>query len=88
MPRISGGQLAKELTVLRPETRVLFISGYAGQTILDHKVVDVENNFLQKPFTLRQLANKVRAVLDRNTPPVPLSVSAIQRPNHVATLSE
>ena len=66
MPRISGGQLAKELTVLRPETRVLFVSGYAGQTILDHKVVDVENNFLQKPFTLRQLANKVRAVLDRN----------------------
>jgi len=53
MPRISGGQLSKELTALRPETRILFISGYAGQTILDHKVVDVENNFLQKPFTLR-----------------------------------
>ncbi|MGA9509760.1 MAG: response regulator [Candidatus Sulfotelmatobacter sp.] len=88
MPRISGGQLAKELGIIRPETRVLFISGYAGQTILDHKVVDVENNFLQKPFTLRQLANKVRAILDRNTPPVPLSLSSVQRPNHLATLSE
>jgi two-component system cell cycle sensor histidine kinase/response regulator CckA len=64
MPRISGGQLAKELTALSPQTRVLFISGYAGQTILDHKVVDVENNFLQKPFTLGQLASKVRAVLE------------------------
>jgi PAS domain S-box-containing protein len=65
MPRLSGGQLARELTTIRPDTRVLFLSGYAGQTILDHKVVDVENNFLQKPFTLTQLANKVRAVLDR-----------------------
>jgi len=71
MPRLSGGQLAKELTTLRPETRVLFVSGYAGQTILDHKVVDVENNFLQKPFTLKQLAGKVRSVLDgsRNIAP-------------------
>jgi len=48
MRRISGGQLVKELTAIRPGTRVLFVSGYAGQTILDHKVVDVENNFLQK----------------------------------------
>jgi PAS domain S-box-containing protein len=65
MPHMSGGQLAKQFAALHPETKVLFVSGYAGQTILDHKVVDVEHNFLQKPFTLRQLANKVRAVLDR-----------------------
>jgi two-component system cell cycle sensor histidine kinase/response regulator CckA len=71
MPHMSGGQLAKELETLRPETKVLFVSGYAGQTVLDHKVVDVENNFLQKPFTLKQLAGKVRMVLDhsRNTVP-------------------
>jgi PAS domain S-box-containing protein len=66
MPRLSGGQLAKEMATLRPEMKVLFVSGYAGQTILDHKVVDVEHNFLQKPFTLRQLANKMRSVLDRD----------------------
>ena len=53
MPRISGVQLVKELTVIRPGTRVLFVSGYGGQTILDHKVVDVENNFLQKPYSVR-----------------------------------
>ena len=64
MPHLSGGQLANELNTLRPKTRVLFVSGYAGQTVVDHKVVDVENNFLQKPFTLKQLANKIRAVLD------------------------
>jgi two-component system cell cycle sensor histidine kinase/response regulator CckA len=66
MPHVSGGQLAKELAALHPETRLLFVSGYAGQTVLDHKVVDVENNFLQKPFTLKQLAGKVRSVLDHS----------------------
>jgi len=71
MPRVSGGQLAKELAVVRPKTRVLFVSGYAGQTVADHKVVDVENNFLQKPFTLRQLAGKVRSVLDHAANAVP-----------------
>jgi two-component system cell cycle sensor histidine kinase/response regulator CckA len=64
MPHMSGGQLARELEELRPETRVLFVSGYPGQTVLDHKVVNVETNFLQKPFTLKQLAKKVRGVLD------------------------
>jgi DNA-binding NtrC family response regulator len=61
---MSGGQLAKELDGARPETRVLLVSGYAGQTMLDHRVVDVDYNFLQKAFTLTQWANKVRAMLD------------------------
>ena len=66
MPHVSGGQLAKQLATIRPETRFLFLSGYAGQTVLDHKVVDLESNFLQKPFTLKQLAGKVRSVLDHH----------------------
>jgi two-component system cell cycle sensor histidine kinase/response regulator CckA len=77
MPHMSGGELAKELEMLCPETRVLFVSGYAGQTVLDHKVVDVENNFLQKPFTLKQLAGKVRMVLDHGPVIVPLVADAI-----------
>jgi two-component system cell cycle sensor histidine kinase/response regulator CckA len=88
MPRLSGGQLAKELTMVRPGTRVLFVSGYAGQTILDHKVVDVENNFLQKPFTLRQLASKVRAVLDRSSIAAHLPPEAIEAPTCATALSE
>jgi len=63
MPHMSGGQLAGELEALRPETKVLFVSGYAGKTVVDHKVVDLDSNFLQKPFTLKQLASKVRAAL-------------------------
>jgi two-component system cell cycle sensor histidine kinase/response regulator CckA len=80
MPRMSGGELAKELLTLRPETRVLFLSGYAGQTVLDHEVVNVENNFLQKPFTLKQLAGKVRTVLDHSRDAVPLASGAVEHP--------
>ena len=75
MPYMSGGQLAEELNSRRPETRVLFVSGYAGQTVLNHKVVDVESNFLQKPFTLTQLANKVRKVLDHSSKPLPAQMA-------------
>jgi FixJ family two-component response regulator len=80
---MSGGELARELETLRPQTRVLFVSGYAGQTVLDHKVVDVENNFLQKPFTLKQLASKVRTVLDYHHS-VPMAVGTIAHP-YIAT---
>jgi len=64
MPRMSGGALAKEVARIRPVTQFLFVSGYAGKTILDHKVVDLETNFLQKPYTLRQLASKIRGALE------------------------
>jgi PAS domain S-box-containing protein len=63
MPNMSGGTLATELGLLRPEAKLLFVSGYAGKTVLDHKVFDIETNFLQKPFTLKQLSSKVRGAL-------------------------
>jgi two-component system, cell cycle sensor histidine kinase and response regulator CckA len=63
MPNLSGGQLATELSQLRPDVKLLFVSGYAGQTVLDHKVFDLETNFLQKPFTLKQLSHKIRIAL-------------------------
>jgi DNA-binding NtrC family response regulator len=63
MPNMSGGQLAKELAQLRPDTKLLFVSGYAGKTVLDHKVLDLETNFLQKPYTLKQLSLKIRSAL-------------------------
>jgi two-component system, cell cycle sensor histidine kinase and response regulator CckA len=65
MPNMSGGQLALELSNLRPEAKLLFVSGYAGKTVLDHKVFDLEANFLQKPYTLRQLSGKIRAALSQ-----------------------
>ncbi len=66
MPQMSGGQLAKELGRLLPETKLLFVSGYAGKTVLDHHVTGLASNFLQKPFTLKQLSSKIRETLDRH----------------------
>ena len=68
MPNMSGGQLAKEMAQLRPETKLLFVSGYAGKTVLDHKVLDVETNFLQKPYSLKQLSLKIRYALNGPSP--------------------
>ena len=69
MPNMSGGQLAKELAQLRPDTKLLFISGYAGKTLLDHKVIDLETNFVQKPYTLKQLSLKIRYALKQAANP-------------------
>ena len=68
MPNLSGGQLAKQLEILRPSTRLLFVSGYAGKMVLDHKVLDLDTNFLQKPYTLKQLSGKMREALSRGVP--------------------
>ncbi len=65
MPNLSGGELAEQMLRESPDVKLIFVSGYAGKTILDHKVMDLETNFLQKPYTLRQLSRKVRTALDQ-----------------------
>ena len=63
MPQMSGSQLAQQLTLERPSMRVMFVSGYAEKTILQHGVLESSAKFLQKPFTLKALGQKIRAVL-------------------------
>jgi PAS domain S-box-containing protein len=65
MPNMSGGELAQRLAKLRPDIKFLFVSGYAGQTLLDHNVVDLGANFLQKPFTLKQMSRSIRTAVER-----------------------
>jgi two-component system cell cycle sensor histidine kinase/response regulator CckA len=64
MPRMGGPRLAERLAGERPEMKVLFVSGYAENTVLRHGQIDVITRFLQKPFSLNTLARKVREVLD------------------------
>jgi CheY-like chemotaxis protein len=65
MPGMSGGQLAELLAEKYPKMKVLFISGYSEKVVLRHNILDVQTNFLQKPFTLKLLGGKVREVLGK-----------------------
>jgi PAS domain S-box-containing protein len=64
MPRLSGGHLAGRLARKRPETRVLFMSGFADSALVRHEVANGEVDCLFKPFTPEALARKVRDTLD------------------------
>jgi CheY-like chemotaxis protein len=64
MPGASGRELARQLEKSRPETKVLYVSGYTDDAIVHHGMLEPGLNFLQKPFTPAVLARKVREVLD------------------------
>jgi CheY-like chemotaxis protein len=64
MPRLSGRELVTRLTAARPDVKVLYISGYTDDSIFRHGVLEGGVAFLQKPFNLRDLAQKIRQVLD------------------------
>ena len=63
MPGISGRELARELIKTRPQTKVLFLSGYSEDAVVHQGVLEPDTAFLQKPFTLQHLARKVREIL-------------------------
>jgi PAS domain S-box len=67
MPEVSGKEVADRLLELRPTTRVLFMSGYTDEAIVQHGVLDANVKFIQKPFTWVGLTKKVREVLNRKT---------------------
>ena len=68
MPQMGGAKLAGELASERPDMKVLFVSGYAEATVQRHGAIDVTTRFLQKPFSLKTLARKIREVLDADVP--------------------
>lgn len=66
MPVVSGPELAERLKPLRPEMKVLFMSGYTNDETVRRNALHADIDFLQKPLTPDSLARKVRDVLDRS----------------------
>jgi len=64
MPDIDGPELVRRLSVIRPETRTLFMSGYMDDALGEQGVLPSSVNFIQKPFSPSTIAQKVREILD------------------------
>ena len=64
MPQMSGRELAERARTLRPETRVLYMSGFTDDAVVRHGVIADDLCFIQKPFSPDSLAAKAREILD------------------------
>jgi FixJ family two-component response regulator len=64
MPDVGGGELAQQISQLRPDVKVLFMSGYSGDLIASHGILEAATNLVEKPFTKHTLLSKLRSVLD------------------------
>src|ERR1041385_67937 len=64
MPDMGGGELAQQISQLRPDVKVLFMSGYSGDLIASHGILEAATNLVEKPFTKHTLLSKLRSVLD------------------------
>lgn len=65
MPHMGGPELAAGLKRRRPQLKVLYLSGYTENAIVQQGILDPDLNFLQKPFEFEKLLAKVRESLDR-----------------------
>lgn len=64
MPEMNGRELAKRVVEISPHTRYLFMSGYTANVIAHHGILDKDLHFIQKPFSINELAAKIREILD------------------------
>ena len=64
MPQMNGLDLAAHLSLLHPEIKCMFMSGYTADIIIKQGLIEKGVHFIQKPFTIEDLAAKVREVLD------------------------
>ncbi|MCB9099985.1 MAG: PAS domain S-box protein [Anaerolineales bacterium] len=64
MPEMNGKEFYQKLRAIHSTTKVLYMSGYTNNVIIHHGILDEGANFLQKPFTVHNLTQKVREILD------------------------
>ena len=68
MPKMGGQELAERMALLGNEMPVLYITGHDDTIVTNQGVVDVRERLLRKPFRLKDVAEKVREVLDQPVP--------------------
>jgi len=66
MPKIDGKSLYQQIQMLRPEMKVLFMSGYTKEIVIEKGILEDESNFISKPVTSSDLLIKVRNILGRH----------------------
>ena len=66
MPHMSGPELIERLRQVRKDFKVLYMTRYTDEAIIQHGVVDKTINLIHKPFTVEKLARKFREILDKN----------------------
>jgi two-component system, cell cycle sensor histidine kinase and response regulator CckA len=64
MPEMNGRELAGQMTALYPDIRLLFMSGYTANVIAHQGVLEKGVQFIQKPFSMQQIAVKVDTALN------------------------
>ena len=66
MPEMNGRELVQRLSALRPAMQCLYMSGYTANVIAHHGVLDPGIHFIQKPFSMGDLARAIRETLREN----------------------
>ena len=64
MPDMNGKELSSQILLMRPNIKIIYLSGYTANVIAHHGIIDEGINFLQKPFSRKELSHKIREVLD------------------------
>lgn len=65
LPDTNGKMLYDEISTIVPDKKVIFMSGYTTDVISHFNYLDADVNFIQKPFSIKDLANKIRSVIDQ-----------------------
>ena len=64
MPHMSGRELVDRLKPLRPDLKVLYMYGYSTNSVVSHGIIESAVFFLQKPFPVKTLVERIRQILD------------------------